>query len=55
MTATGPMRSLYQVFTTTSAGGSYHAYFMGDEGALKMSENPKYTKLHRKVRTSSTR
>ena len=29
---------------------SYHEYFMGDEGALKMSENPKYTKLYREAR-----
>lgn len=49
-TAAGPVRSLYQVLTTTSAGGGYHEYFMGDEGALKMSENPKYTKLYREAR-----
>jgi len=49
-TATGTVRATYQVETTTSAGGGYHEYFMGDEGALKMSENPKYTKLYREAR-----
>jgi hypothetical protein len=38
------------VLTTTSAGGGYHEYFMGDEGALKMSENPRFTKLYREAR-----
>ena len=33
-----------------SAGGGYHEYFMGDEGALKMSENPKFTKIYREAR-----
>jgi predicted dehydrogenase len=49
-TASGIVRTTYQVLTTTSAGGGYHEYFMGDEGALKMSENPKYTKLYREAR-----
>jgi predicted dehydrogenase len=49
-TLTGIVRATYQVLTTTSAGGGYHEYFMGDEGALKMSENPKYTKLYREAR-----
>jgi predicted dehydrogenase len=44
------VRTSYQVLTTTSAGGGYYEYFMGDEGALKMSENPKYTKLYREAR-----
>jgi hypothetical protein len=44
------VRTTYGVLTTTSAGGGYHEYFMGDEGALKMSENPKYTKLYREAR-----
>ena len=38
------------MLTTTSAGGGYHEYFMGDEGALKISENPKFTKLYREAR-----
>jgi predicted dehydrogenase len=49
-TPSGLVRTSYQVLTTTSAGGGYYEYFMGDEGALKMSENPKYTKLYREAR-----
>jgi predicted dehydrogenase len=49
-TAEGPVRAFYQVLTTTSAGGGYHEYFMGTDAALKMSENPKYTKLYREAR-----
>jgi predicted dehydrogenase len=49
-TSEGIVRTCYQVLTTTSAGGGYFEYFMGDEGALKMSENPKYTKLYREAR-----
>jgi len=49
-TPAGPVRSQYQVLTTTSAGGGYHEYFMGDEGALKLSENPSFTKLYREAR-----
>ncbi len=49
-TAAGPVRAFYQVLTTTSAGGGYMEYFMGTEGALKMSENPKYTALFREAR-----
>jgi predicted dehydrogenase len=49
-TPKGIVRATYQVLTTTSAGGGYHEYFMGDEGALKISENPKYTKLYREAR-----
>jgi predicted dehydrogenase len=49
-TKEGIVRATYEVLTTTSAGGGYHEYFMGDEGALKMSENPKFTKLYREAR-----
>jgi Predicted dehydrogenases and related proteins len=49
-TPSGVVRATYGVLTTTSAGGGYHEYFMGDEGALKISENPKYTKLYREAR-----
>jgi predicted dehydrogenase len=49
-TDAGLVRATYGVLTTTSAGGGYHEYFMGDEGALKISENPKYTKLYREAR-----
>jgi predicted dehydrogenase len=47
---TGVARAFYQVQTTTSAGGGYFEYFMGDEGSLKMSENPKLTALYREAR-----
>ena len=36
----GVARAFYQVQTTTSAGGGYFEMFMGDEGTIKMSENP---------------
>lgn len=49
-TASGPVRAFYQVLTTTSAGGGYFEYFMGTEGAIKMSENPKYTTVFREAR-----
>jgi predicted dehydrogenase len=47
---TGIARALYQVQTTTSAGGGYFEMFMGDEGTIKMSENPTITKLYREDR-----
>jgi len=50
LTKDGVVRASYDVLTTTSAGGGYHEYFMGDEGALKISENPKFTKLYREAR-----
>jgi predicted dehydrogenase len=49
-TKEGIVRATYDVLTTTSAGGGYHEYFMGDEGSLKMSENFKFTKLYREAR-----
>jgi predicted dehydrogenase len=49
-TQTGIVRAQYDVLTTTSAGGGYHEYFMGDEGSLKISENQKFTKLYREAR-----
>ena len=47
---TGIARAFYQVQTTTSAGGGYFEQFMGDEGTIKMSENPSITKLYREDR-----
>jgi predicted dehydrogenase len=47
---TGMVRAFYQVQTTTSAGGGYFETFMGDEGTLKMSENPAITKIYREDR-----
>lgn len=49
-TKEGVVRATYDVLTTTSAGGGYHEYFMGDEGSLKISESPKNTKLYREAR-----
>lgn len=49
-TKEGIVRATYDVLTTTSSGGGYHEYFMGDEGSLKLSENPKFTKLYREAR-----
>ena len=50
MLPTGIARAFYQVQTTTSAGGGYFEMFMGDEGTIKMSENPSITKLYREDR-----
>jgi predicted dehydrogenase len=49
----GVVRAFYQVQTTTSAGGGYFEYFMGDEGALKISEDPSITALFREARAPS--
>jgi predicted dehydrogenase len=46
----GVARAFYEVQTTTSAGGGYFEYFMGDEGSLKMSENPNLTTIYREAR-----
>ncbi len=45
----GVVRAFYQVLTTTSAGGGYYEQFMGIDGTLKMSENPKYTAIYREA------
>lgn len=52
-TAQGPVRAFYQVLTATSAGGGYFEQFMGDEGSVKISENPKLTKVYREDRAPS--
>ena len=49
----GVARAFYQVQTTTSAGGGYFEYFMGDDGSLKMSENPALTAVYREARAPS--
>ena len=51
--AEGVARAFYQVQTTTSAGGGYFEYFMGDEGALKMSENPGLTAIYKEAKGPS--
>ncbi len=43
----GAARAFYQVLTTTSAGGGYYEQFMGDQGSIKMSENPSLSKIYR--------
>ena len=52
-TPEGNVRAFYQVLTTTSAGGGYFEQFMGDEGSIKISENPALTKVYREDRASS--
>src|SRR5208282_1062526 len=49
----GIARAFYQVQTTTSAGGGYFEYFMGDEGSIKMSENPILCAIYREARAPS--
>ncbi len=49
----GMVRAFYQVQTTTSAGGGPFEYFMGDEGSIKMSENPSITAVYREARAKS--
>jgi predicted dehydrogenase len=49
----GVARAFYQVQTTTSAGGGYFEYFMGDEGSIKMSENPILCAIYREARAPS--
>src|ERR1700733_6607822 len=51
--AQGVARASYQVQTTTSAGGGYFEMFMGDEGTIKMSEDPSLTGIFREERAPS--
>ena len=46
-------RAFYQVQTTTSAGGGYFEMFMGDEGTIKMSEDPSLSSVFREARAPS--
>jgi predicted dehydrogenase len=46
-------RAFYQVQTTTSAGGGYFEMFMGDDGTIKMSEDPKLCAIYREARATS--
>jgi predicted dehydrogenase len=45
----GVARAFYQVQTTTSAGGGYFEQFMGDQGTIKMSEDPKLCAIYREA------
>lgn len=47
-TAPGPVRGFYQVLNTTSSGGFYEQ-FMGDEGALAISDDGKTGYITREV------
>jgi len=50
---TGIVRAFYQVQTTTSAGGGYWEYFMGDQGSIKMSEDPRLSAIWREPNAPS--
>ena len=50
--AEGVARAFYQVQTTTSAGGGYFEMFMGDEGTIKMSEDPSLCAIWREARAT---
>ena len=50
--AQGVARASYQVQTTTSAGGGYFEMFMGDEGTIKMSEDPSLCAIYREARAT---
>ena len=49
----GVAHAFYQVQTTTSAGGGYFEMFMGDEGTIKMSEDPALSAVYREARAPS--
>ncbi len=50
--AEGVARAFYQVQTTTSAGGGYFEMFMGDDGTIKMSEDPSICAIYREARAN---
>ena len=51
--AQGVARAFYQVQTTTSAGGGYFEMFMGDDGTIKMSEDPSLCAIYREARANA--
>jgi hypothetical protein len=52
-TPAGVARAFYQVQTTTSAGGGYFETFMGDDGTIKMSEDPSLCAIYREARATA--
>ncbi len=52
-TSEGVARAFYQVQTTTSAGGGYFEMFMGDDGTIKMSEDPSICAIYREARATA--
>ena len=50
--AEGTARAFYQVQTTTSAGGGYFEMFMGDDGTIRMSEDPSLCAIYREARAT---
>jgi predicted dehydrogenase len=51
--AQGTARAFYQVQTTTSAGGGYFETFMGDDGTIRMSEDPSLCAIYREARATA--
>jgi len=48
-TAGGVVRGVYQVLSTTSAGGGCFEQFMGVEGSIRISEEARSTKVYREA------
>src|ERR1035437_4292218 len=51
--AQGVVRAFYQVQTTTTSGGGCFETFMGDDGTIKMSEDPSLCAIYREARATA--